>query len=235
MKTVVHKANTRGHADHGWLNARHTFSFADYLDRSRMHFGVLRVLNDDIVAPGKGFGAHPHENMEIITIPISGSLEHKDNTGRHEIIRSGDVQIMSAGTGIVHSEMNPSKDAAVNLLQIWVFPKEKNISPRYEQKSFPASERKNERKLVVSPGREEDALWINQDAWFYLGSYDKRSQDVYKLRDTEHGLYIFVINGGVRIDSEALGERDGIGITDTEEVAMEIEKDSELLLMELPV
>ncbi|HRH61642.1 MAG TPA: pirin family protein, partial [Chitinophagaceae bacterium] len=212
--TILHKANTRGYANHGWLNSYHTFSFANYHDESRIHFGALRVLNDDTVAGGMGFGTHPHSNMEIVSIPLEGDLEHNDTTGRHEIIRQGDVQIMSAGSGISHSEKNANRDKAVKFLQIWIFPKEKNIQPRYEQKTFTTDARKNKLQTVVAPNGG-DALLINQDAWFSLGNLDAGNTVSYQLNKKENGVYAFVIKGGVNINGQALGERDGLGIWNT--------------------
>lgn len=235
MKKIIHKANTRGHADHGWLNAHHTFSFASYHDPSRVHFGMLRVLNDDVVDAGMGFGTHPHNNMEIITIPIRGALEHRDDTGRHAIIRSGDVQIMSAGTGIAHSEMNPSKEEAVNLLQIWVFPKQRNIAPRYEQKTYAPEGRINKLQLVVSPEKDAESLWINQDAWFSLGKFNKDKEVTYKLHKESSGVYLFIVNGEAEVEGDLLQSRDGIGITSTSSFTIKAKTDLDFLLMEVPM
>lgn len=180
MKTVLHKAETRGHANHGWLNSYHTFSFSGYHEPTRMNFGVLRVLNDDTVAGGMGFGKHPHDNMEIVSIPLSGDLEHNDTTGRNEIIKQGDVQIMSAGSGIAHSEKNANHNQEVKFLQIWVMPSKRNIEPRYEQKSFPIDGRKNRLQTIVAPNNEE-AVWINQNAWFTLGNFDNGETSTYQI------------------------------------------------------
>ncbi len=187
MKKTIHRADTRGHADHGWLNAHHSFSFANYYNPERIRFGTLRVLNDDIVQPGEGFGTHPHDNMEIVTIPLKGELAHKDNTGNKEVIRPGEVQIMSAGSGLTHSEFNNSKTDEINLLQIWVFPKEKNIKPRYGQKVFKPEDRKNKIKTVVSP-KDSDALWITQDSYFSLASLDKDKKVSYEIKTKGNGL-----------------------------------------------
>lgn len=235
MKKIIHKSESRGGADHGWLKAKHTFSFAGYMDPSRVHFGMLRVLNDDIVAGGTGFGAHPHDNMEIVTIPISGALHHKDNTGRSEIIRSGDVQIMSAGTGIVHSEMNASKDEKVNLLQIWIFPKERNIAPRYEQKTFSADDRRDRFQIVVSPDKSEGGVWINQDAKFALSDLSAGKSVSYTPAFENSGLYLFVIEGEIEAGGETLGLRDGIGISEIAELTVTAKADSKILLMEIPM
>jgi len=234
MKTILHKANTRGHANHGWLNSYHTFSFAGYYDPSRIHFGALRVLNDDTVAGGMGFGKHPHDNMEIVSIPLSGDLEHQDSTGRHEIIKQGDVQIMNAGSGISHSEKNANHHKEVKFLQIWVLPKEKNITPRYEQKSYPLAERKNKLQLVVASD-DTNAVWINQDAWFTLGSFDKDVTANYQLHNASSGIYAFVINGNITLNGIALEERDGLGITDITEIDIKADSDTEVLLMEIPM
>lgn len=234
MKTILHKANTRGHANHGWLNSYHTFSFAGYYNTERMHFGALRVLNDDTVAGGMGFGKHPHDNMEIVSIPLSGDLEHNDTTGRHEIIKQGDVQIMSAGSGIAHSEKNANHNKEVKFLQIWVLPKERNIAPRYEQKSFPLAERKNTLQTVVAPDNDE-AVWINQNAWFTLGNFDAAQTTSYTLHNAKSGVYVFVIKGSVTVNGVALEERDGLGITESDLLNIAADTDTEFLLMEVPM
>jgi redox-sensitive bicupin YhaK (pirin superfamily) len=234
MKTILHKAATRGHANHGWLNSYHTFSFAGYHNETRNHFGVLRVLNDDTVAAGMGFGKHPHDNMEIISIPLSGDLHHQDSTGRDKIIQQGDVQIMSAGTGIAHSEMNANKDKEVKFLQIWVFPKIKNITPRYDQKTFKPEDRVNQLTTVVAPDNA-DAVWINQDAWFTLGNLKQNFETTYQLHQTQNSVYAFVIKGDVTINGISINERDGLGITDIETLNIKVDNDAELLLMEIPM
>jgi hypothetical protein len=235
MKTVIHKAETRGHANHGWLNSHHTFSFAGYSDPSRVNFGALRVLNDDIVAGGRGFGQHPHDNMEIISIPLKGTLEHGDNTGGHGIIKSGEVQIMSAGSGIAHSEKNASATEAVNFLQIWVFPKVRNIQPRYDQKLFPAEERINKFQTVVSPEKDASGLWINQDAWFSLGKLQAGFSTEYTLNKNSNGVYAFVIEGDVTINGQELNKRDGLGVWDTDKLSIVADSNAEVLLMEVPM
>lgn len=234
MNTVVHKSDSRGFADHGWLRSRHTFSFAGYYNPERVHFGALRVLNDDKVAGGQGFGTHPHDNMEIVSIPLSGDLEHKDSTGRNEVIRQGDVQIMSAGSGLRHSEYNHNKDKAVEFLQIWVFPKERGITPRYEQKSYLAADRINKFQTVVSPEGGE-ALTINQDAWFSLGNLEKGTSLDYSLNKEGNGLYAFVLTGEATIGGESAQQRDAVGVTDTREVKITADTDTEILLMEVPM
>jgi redox-sensitive bicupin YhaK (pirin superfamily) len=234
MKTIIHKANTRGHANHGWLNSYHTFSFAGYYNEERIHFGALRVLNDDTVAASMGFGKHPHDNMEIISIPLSGDLEHQDTTGRHEIIKQGDVQIMSAGSGIAHSEKNANRDKPVSFLQIWVLPKERNIIPRYEQKSFPLNERVNSLKTVVAPNHPE-ALWINQNAWFTLGYFAEKQSVNYALNQSGNGVYVFIIKGNITINNVEANERDGVGFTEIEELQIQTEPGAEFLIMEVPL
>lgn len=234
MKTILHKAATRGHANHGWLNSYHTFSFAGYYDPNRMNFGALRVLNDDTVAPSMGFGKHPHDNMEIVSIPLSGDLAHNDSTGRSAIIKQGDVQIMNAGTGIQHSEKNANHNKEVKFLQIWVFPKKKDIAPRYEQKSFPIQNRKNTLKTVVAPN-DPEAVWINQNAWFTLANFDKGVPSHYTLHDPSNGVYAFVIQGTLNINGIDLEERDGLGIYETTTLDITPTSDIELLLIEVPM
>lgn len=233
MKTILHKANTRGHASHGWLNSFHTFSFAGYHDPERVHFGALRVLNDDTVRGGMGFGKHPHDNMEIVSIPLSGDLEHSDSTGRQAVIREHDVQIMSAGSGIAHSEMNHNKDKEVQFLQIWVFPKERDIEPRYEQKTFLPENRLNRWQTVVAPDNA-DALWINQDAWFTLGKFKKGETPAYDFHHTG-GVYIFILEGKVTVNEQPLEKRDGLGVWDTNRLNFRIDDDAEILLIEVPL
>ncbi len=235
MKTALHKASTRGHANHGWLDTHHTFSFAHYYDPSRLHFGVLRVLNDDFVDGGMGFGTHPHDNMEIISIPLHGDLEHKDSMGNTAVIRENDVQIMSAGTGVQHSEYNRNKDAKVNFLQIWVFPKVRDIKPRYEQKTFLPEERVNKLQQVVTPVKDESGVLINQDAWFYLGNLKKGFRTDYAVKRKENGVYLFVLEGDATINGQKLNKRDGLGVWDTDEFSIAADSDTELLLMDVPM
>lgn len=234
MKTILHKSIERGHAAHGWLNSYHSFSFADFYDKSKMHFGALRVLNDDTVAPGMGFGKHPHENMEIVSIPLSGDLEHQDSTGRKEIIRQGDIQIMSAGKGISHSEKNANLDKEVKFLQIWVFPKEKNIAPRYEQKTFNVTDYNNQLKTVVAPDNSA-SVWINQDAWFTLGNFEKGIRSEYKIKKVNNGVYVFVIEGEVTINEQLLGRRDALGIWETDAINIEASSNAQILLIDVPM
>ena len=234
--TILHKAATRGHANHGWLNSYHTFSFANYYNPERMHFGELRVLNDDTVTGGMGFGTHPHDNMEIISIPTSGDLEHKDNMGNVQVIKQGDVQVMSAGTGIQHAEKNKNADKTVKFFQIWVFPKEKNVKPRYDQKNFTDAEKHNKLLTVVSPlGTKDGGVQIHQDTWFSLGKLDKDFATTYQLKDKENGVYAFVIEGDVTVNGEKLNRRDGLGITEADSLDIKADNDAELLLMEVPV
>ena len=236
MKTILHKADTRGHANHGWLNSFHTFSFAGYYDPNRTHFGVLRVLNDDTVAGAMGFGAHPHDNMEIISIPTSGDLEHQDSMGNKQVIKQGDVQVMSAGTGVTHSEKNKNQDKEVKFFQIWVFPNKKNVVPRYDQKNFSAADKYNKLLTVVSPiGSADGGVQIYQDAWFSLGNLDKDYRVSYQLKNKNNGVYAFVIEGEVTINGEKLSRRDGLGITETAQLNIQADSAAELLLMEIPV
>ena len=234
MKTILHKAATRGHANFGWLNSYHTFSFGQYQNPERIHFGALRVLNDDTVAPGMGFGKHPHDNMEIVSIPLYGDLHHQDSTGRNEIIREHDVQIMSAGSGIAHSEMNANKDKEVKFLQIWVFPKLKNITPRYEQKSFLPQDRINQILNVVAPDNE-NAIFINQDAWFSLGNFSKDFKIDYQIKKSGNGVYVFVLSGQVLINDQLLESRDGLGVWETENLQITASTDAEILLIDVPM
>ncbi len=235
MKTILHKAATRGHANHGWHDTNHTFSFAHYHNPERMHFGVLRVLNDDFVDGGKGFGTHPHDNMEIISIPLSGDLEHKDSMGNTTVIKQNDVQIMSAGTGIQHSEYNRNKDKKVNFLQIWVFPKVRNTVPRYGQLTFNPEERINNLQQIVSPKKEDAGVLINQDAWFHLGNLKNGFSTEYKIKHKGNGVYAFVIDGDVTINDQKLNKRDGLGVWDVANLSLRADSDAEILLMEVPM
>ena len=234
-KITLHKANTRGQANHGWLNARHTFSFSDYSDPSRVHFGALRVLNDDTIAAGMGFGKHPHNNMEIITIPLEGGVAHKDSMGHEEVVKAGEVQVMSAGTGIHHSEYNASKTDPLKLLQIWLFPKEGNVTPRYGQATFSREDRINKIQTILTPGPAESGLWIHQDAWFSLGSLEKGFATDYTVKKKGNGVYAFVISGDVTINGTSLNQRDGVGIEDTDVLHITADSNVELLLMDVPM
>ena len=235
MKKILHKAGNRGHADHGWLNAWHSFSFASYHDPEKVHFGVLRVLNDDTIAGGMGFGSHPHDNMEIITIPLSGQLEHKDSMGNTGVISKGEVQVMSAGTGIQHSEKNKNQDEALKLLQIWLFPNKKNVKPRYDQRAFDLEAAKNNLLTIVSSMGEKQGLNIYQNAWFRLGKLDKDYTLTYQLKDKNNGVYVFVIDGDLLINGEQLNRRDALGIAGAGDLEIKANSESELLLMEIPM
>ncbi|CAA7194485.1 pirin family protein [Chryseobacterium potabilaquae] len=235
MKTIYHKADTRGHADHGWLNSYHTFSFANYQNAERTHFGALRVLNDDTVSQGMGFGTHPHRDMEIISIPLEGDLEHKDSMGTTAVIKKGEIQVMSAGTGVMHSEYNQNKDVPVKFLQIWVFPRELGVEPRYDQKSIKEGEKLNEFQQILSPEKNDEGVWIHQDAWFNLGKFTKGIDKNYKLHRKENGVYVFVLKGSIKIGDKTLNERDGLGIWETQSFTMEAVDDTEILVMEVPM
>jgi redox-sensitive bicupin YhaK (pirin superfamily) len=235
MTHILHKADSRGLADHGWLVSRHTFSFADYHNPERVHFGLLRVINDDIVKPGRGFGTHPHENMEIVSIPLAGSLRHQDSMGNKHVINAGEVQIMSAGSGLTHSEYNNSAQEDVNFLQIWVFPKEKNITPRYGQKLFAKSDRHNRFQTLVSPDKDSGAIWINQDAWFSMADLDAGITLKYRKHRADSGFYFFVISGQVVIEGHDLGRRDGLGISEGNDVQISAQSQAELLCIEVPM
>lgn len=233
MKTVFHKADSRGHADHGWLNSYHTFSFANYHNPERMNFGALRVLNDDTVAPKMGFSTHQHKNMEIVSIPLEGDLEHKDSMDNVSIINEGDIQVMSAGRGIFHSEKNKNAETSVKFLQIWIVPNKKNVDPRYDQikiESIP-----NKFNQILSPNPNDEGVWIHQNAWFSLGSFDTKIKTSYTLNDKNNGLYVFVLEGEALFDDNKLEKRDGLGIWDVEEVEINAATNSKILLMEVPM
>jgi hypothetical protein len=234
MKTIFHPAAERGHANHGWLDSYHSFSFAGFYDPNKIHFGALRVLNDDSVKGGFGFSKHPHDNMEIVSIPLVGDLHHQDTTGRDKIIKQGDVQIMSAGSGIAHSETNANRDKEVKFLQIWVFPKEKDIEPRYDQKSFPAEDRKNQLQTVVAPD-DEQAVWINQQAWFTLGNLEEGNSSNYTIKQTGNGVYAFLIEGSATVNGIALNRRDAVGIWETDSLNIEATSNAEILLIDVPM
>ncbi|MFL5730351.1 MAG: pirin family protein [Cytophagaceae bacterium] len=235
MKTVVHRSEDRGAADHGWLKARHSFSFAGYYNPAKTHFGTLRVLNDDSIAAGKGFGSHPHDNMEIVTIPLEGNLAHQDNMGNKSVIRKNDVQIMSAGTGVVHSEFNDSKTDYVKLLQIWVFPKVEDVKPRYEQKTYRHEDRKNKFQIVVSPDTNDGGVWINQDAWFSLGDFEKGKEQTYTIHKAGNGAYLFVLEGSVEVAGEKLNRRDAIGVSNSDKLDIKMSENAEILVIEIPM
>jgi redox-sensitive bicupin YhaK (pirin superfamily) len=232
---VLHKADTRGHANHGWLDSHHTFSFANYYNPDRMHFGVLRVLNDDVVSGGMGFGRHPHDNMEIISIPLEGDLEHQDSMGNTTVIRNGDIQVMSAGTGIQHSEKNKNQDKKVKFLQIWVFPNKRNVTPRYDQLTLKAEDRHNKLQQVLSPNADDEGVWIHQDTWFHLGTLDKGNKQNYQIRKKGNGVYAFIISGEVTIAGQPLAARDGLGLWDIDQIDIVADSNTEILLMEVPM
>ncbi|HZL12128.1 MAG TPA: pirin family protein [Prolixibacteraceae bacterium] len=235
MKLTVHRAGCRGHADHGWLNTWHSFSFAGYYNPDRMHFGALRVLNDDTVQAGMGFGTHPHDNMEIITIVLEGELEHRDSMGTGSVIRPGEVQVMSAGTGIQHSEFNHSAENEVSLLQIWVFPDQKNVEPRYDQAKFQDDEMNGKWRTVVSPDGNENSLMIHQQAWFSMGEFEPESTVSYQLKKAGNFVYLFLISGEIQIESETLNQRDALGLEEIDtDVKLKIIKKSKILVMEIP-
>lgn len=234
--TVLHKANTRGIANHGWLNSHHTFSFANYHNPQRMHFGALRVLNDDIVDEGMGFGTHPHDNMEIISIPLEGDLEHKDSMGNIAVIKHGDIQIMSAGTGITHSEYNRNKNGKVKFLQIWVIPNQRNVKPRYDQITLNSADRHNKLQQILSPNANDEGVLIHQNAWFHMGKFNKDVTIEYNLKDTKNGVYAFILNGDFTINNQELNLRDGFGIWDVSSLTITSKsEDAEILLMEVPM
>lgn len=233
---ILHKANERGFADHGWLQSYHSFSFASYYNPEKVQFGALRVLNDDSVAPGMGFGTHPHDNMEIISIPLEGDLEHKDSMGNITVIKNGDIQVMSAGTGIRHSEYNKNADKQVKFLQIWVFPKTKNVQPRYDQITLDPAQRHNTLQQILSPNPDDAGVWIHQDAWFHLGKFDKNVEANYSLHKKENGVYVFVLNGEFSLNGQTIQRRDGLGISEAEQLKLKaLSDDAEILLMEVPM
>ncbi len=235
MKTIYNAADSRGHADHGWLKSKHTFSFANYYNPERMGFGALRVINDDYVIGGQGFGKHPHRDMEIISIPSSGKLRHGDDMGNQGIIEAGEIQVMSAGTGITHSEMNGDAKDPVKFLQIWVIPHTMNVKPRYQQLPLADMMQPNEFNQVLSPNPDDAGVWIHQNAWFSLGDFDQDVSKTYQLHDTNNGVYVFVIKGQVDINGQTLNTRDGLGIQDTAEFTMNVAQDAHVLLMEVPM
>ena len=235
MKTIYHKADSRGHANHGWLDSYHTFSFANYYNPERMNFGVLRVLNDDTVSGNMGFGTHPHKDMEIVSIPLEGDLRHKDNMGNETIIKAGDIQVMSAGTGVMHSEYNNNPDKPVKFLQIWVIPNKMNVTPRYGQIDAVAHAKPNDFQQIVSPNKDDDGVWIHQDAWFHLAKFEKGISKEYFLKKEGNGVYVFILEGKAKIGEQILERRDGLGISDTNSFKTEALENSEILLMEVPM
>lgn len=233
---VLHKAETRGHDNHGWLDSYHTFSFANYYNRERMHFGALRVINDDVVEAGMGFGTHPHDNMEIISIPLEGDLEHKDSMGNTAVIKQGDIQVMSAGTGITHSEYNKNPNKSGKFLQIWVFPNKRDVTPRYDQITLNPKDRINKFYQILSPNTDDEGVWIHQNAWFHLGKFDENITSKYILKDKTNGVYAFVINGDFEVNKQQISSRDGLGIWNIDELDITAKSnEAEILLMEVPM
>ena len=235
MNKIVHRSIDRGFSNLGWLESYHSFSFADYVDLDKMHFGALRVLNDDRVDAGKGFSMHSHQNMEIISIPLSGGLEHQDNMGNRSIIQQGDVQVMSAGKGIFHSEYNKNQNREVQFLQIWVIPNKKDVVPRYDQISIIDLQIKNQLYQILSPIPEDDGTWIHQEAWFSLGEFDRDKKQTYEIKKTGNGVYVFVLEGEIKISGEKINQRDAIGIWNTSSIEISAETDSRLLVIDVPM
>ncbi|MFT4667652.1 MAG: redox-sensitive bicupin YhaK (pirin superfamily) [Ulvibacter sp.] len=235
MKSVLHKADTRGHANHGWLDSHHTFSFANYRNPERMNFGVLRVLNDDVVTGGRGFGTHPHDNMEIISIPLQGDLEHQDSMGNKTVIKQGDVQVMSAGTGVQHSEYNKNKNDEVRFLQIWMFPSKKNVTPRYGQITLDSNKATNGFQQVLSPSPDDEGVWAHQNAWFNIGEFASGCEETYEIKDKQNGVYAFVLEGEINIEGQDLSKRDGFGVWDTDKISIKATKGAKVLLMDVPM
>jgi redox-sensitive bicupin YhaK (pirin superfamily) len=234
--TIIHKAASRGVANHGWLHSFHSFSFASYYNPERIHFGALRVLNDDTVSGGMGFGAHPHDNMEIISIPLQGDLEHKDSMGNTTVIKHGDIQVMSAGTGIQHSEYNKNKDEQVKFLQIWIFPNKKDVTPRYDQITLDVKDRQNQLQQILSPYAADAGVWIHQDAWFHLGNFENEKTFQYPIKKSGNGVYAFVLKGKFLIDGVEADTRDGFGISGADQIDFKsMSDDAEILLMEVPM
>jgi redox-sensitive bicupin YhaK (pirin superfamily) len=234
-QTILHKANSRGTADHGWLKSYHTFSFAGYYNPERIHFGALRVLNDDQVDGGRGFGEHPHDNMEIISIPLEGELMHKDSMGNEAVIQAGEIQAMSAGTGIYHAEYNKNQNEAVKFLQIWLFPKVRNVEPRYDQIKYDKEATHNQFLQVLSPNKEDQGVWIHQDAWFHLANFDLGFEADYQFKLKGNGAYIFVLKGDIEVNGQTLNTRDGYGIWEADEFNVKATNDAFFLIMEVPM
>lgn len=235
MKTILYKAESRGHANHGWLNSYHSFSFANYFNPERMNFGALRVLNDDTVSAGRGFGTHPHSNMEIISIPLEGDLKHMDNMGNSTVIKEGDIQVMSAGTGVEHSEYNNNRDSLVKFLQIWIIPDKQNVTPRYDQISIEDIKVKNNLYQVLSPNPEDQGVWIHQKAWFHMGDFEHGQSESYSFKFEGNGAYIFVLDGTLSVNDTELNTRDGFGIWDTNSFDITATSGAKFLIMEVPM
>jgi redox-sensitive bicupin YhaK (pirin superfamily) len=235
METILYPEKERGHANHGWLNAKHSFSFANWYNPDKINFGALRVLNDDIVAPKMGFGTHPHDNMEIITIPLRGKLEHKDSMGHSSVITTGEIQVMSAGTGILHSEFNASKTEEINLFQIWIFPNKRNVIPRYDQIDINYEKAENNFLQLISPNADDEGSWIHQDAWIFINKPSKGKEIVYPIKKDGNGVYIMLINGTITVDGNKLSNRDAIGVYNTKDVRIFVNEDSEILFLDIPM
>lgn len=234
MKKVIHKSNERGKANFGWLNSNFSFSFGSYYNPEKTNFGLLRVLNDDIIAPTMGFGTHPHDNMEIVSIPIYGQLKHKDSKGHESVITENEIQVMSAGTGIEHSELNPSPNENANFLQIWIFPNKRNVEPRYDQQNIP-SDIKNEFYQILSPNSDDKGVWIHQNAWMHLLDTTEDTDLNYSIKGEGNGVYVFMIKGETEIGGENLGLRDAIGISDTNDFDLKVKANSRILTIEVPM
>ena len=234
MKTIFHSAESRGHANHGWLNAKHSFSFASWYNPDRVHFGALRVLNDDIVTGHAGFGKHPHDNMEIITIPLKGSIKHEDSMGNSSIIETGEIQVMSAGTGILHSEFNPSKEE-LKLFQIWIFPNKQNVTPRYDQFRMDTAKMHNHFLQLVSPTQADEGTWIHQDAWISMAKLEAGKQIDYSLKAEGNGVYLMLVEGEATISNQQLKQRDALGVWDTTTASIEVTKESTIVAIEVPM
>lgn len=234
-QTILHKAGTRGHADHGWLKSFHTFSFANYFNPERVQFGALRVLNDDQVSGGMGFGEHPHQNMEIISIALEGELQHEDSMGNMTVIKPGEIQAMSAGTGITHKEFNKDKNKPVKFLQIWIIPNQQNVTPRYDQVNIEEKGKVNQLLQILSPDPKAEGVWIHQNAWFHLGKFDQDTELDYEMKLKGNGVYFFVLKGNVTVNDQALEHRDGFGIWDTDKINIKASAGAEVLLMEVPM
>ncbi len=235
MQTVVHKADTRGDANHGWLHSKHSFSFANYYNPDRMGFGALRVLNDDIVSGGMGFGTHPHKDMEIISIPLSGDLEHKDSMGNTTVIKQGDVQVMSAGTGVQHSEYNKNQGEEVRFLQIWIIPNKEGVTPRYDQITLDTDKLQNNLCQILSPNKNDDGVWIHQEAWMHMGNLKEGHSITYETKKSRNGVYVFVLEGEIKVGEQTLEKRDALGVWETEAITIESSEASKVLLIEVPM
>jgi len=235
MKSIFHPATSRGHVNFGWLDSYHSFSFGRYYDPERVQFGALRVLNDDTVSPGMGFGTHPHENMEIVSIPLSGDLEHKDSMGNTGVIREGDVQVMSAGTGIKHSEYNKNKDQEVKFLQIWIIPERTNVTPRYDQLRLEPARQKNQWQQIISPDPETEGTWIHQQSWFQMANLENGTALEYVLHQKNNGAYLFLLEGALEVAGKNMDKRDGLGVWDTDKISMKAKGQAKILLIEVPM